>query len=285
MIRALFLTGTLFALAACAAGGVVPQRVLAPAGLARGFAWGQAEAGGVDLTVSGDHFPGDALLLPMRMSFDVDDRLRPWLDWQPLAWVDGPDANMERRGSGDLAFGVQQRLTNGGEGGLSPLVSVNVFGVTPHGGPRPPRLPGIIEGEEGYYALLMSEWGDLERSLTLNVGAGVGGRVGSRIPGQRFETAGQDGKSGRVLASLAFTEALPSTGVDFATEPSRLGAELFWLHDPVDDRTFAELHVGFSFWLGANEVDLGWRRGLTSETEDDVFYLGFRVRLFDTLSF
>ena len=286
MIRRLSFVTLLLLLGACAAGGVVPKRVLAPAGLARGFAWGQAEAGGVDLAVSGDVYPGDALLLPMRMTFDLDDRLRPWADWQPAAWIDRESDGWHRGGSGDLAVGLQQRLGNGGdEDSWAPVISANVFAVAAHGGPRPPRIPGVIEGEEGYYAILMTEWGNLDRSLTLNVGGGVGGRVGAPIAGRPFEFRGQRGKSGRMLASLAFTEALPATGIDFSTEPSRVGAEVFWLHDPVDDRTFAELHLGVSFWLGANEVDLGWRRGLTSETEDNVFYLGFRIRLFDTLSF
>lgn len=263
----------------------MPERILAPAGLSRSFSWGQAEAGGVDLATSAEAYPGDAVLLPARMTFDVDGIVRPWVEWQGLAAVDRPDGSgWERAGSGDLVYGLQQRLSSGGDG-FAPLVSLNVFGVSPHGGPRPARWGGIIEGEEGYYGLVSSEWGDEGQSLTLNVGGGAGGRIGDRLPGRSFERAPRRGKSGRVFASVGWTQGLPTTAWDLATEPTRLGAELFVLHDPVDDRTFAELHLGLSFWVGTQEINVGWRRGIGSDAEDNVLYVGARVRLFDTLSF
>ncbi len=104
-----------------------------------------------------------------------------------------------------------------------------------------------------------------------------GGRV-------RNDGLAQTGDSGRILGGLVLTEALSPTGFGLSTEPTRLGIETFWVHDPVDDRTFGELGIGLSFWAGTIEVDLGYRRGLTSETQDDVFYLGFRTLMFDTLS-
>lgn len=284
-MRILLLVATL-ALAACANQGVMPKRVLAPAGFTRTFSWAQADAGGVDLSVSAETYPGDAVLLPARMTFDVDDSIRPWAEWQGLAFVDRPDdVGFERAGSGDFVYGLQQRLSAGGEGAFSPLVSLNFFGIAPHGGPRPARWAGLIEGEEGYYGMLMTEWGDADRSAVLNLGAGAGGRVGDRIAGRNFERAHQVGKSGRVFGSLALTQGFATTGWDLTTEATRVGAELFVLHDPVDDRNIAELELGVSFWYGTNEINVGFRHGLTSDSEDNVFYLGFRVRAFDTLAF
>ncbi|MCB9880964.1 MAG: hypothetical protein H6832_18410 [Planctomycetes bacterium] len=273
-------------LASCASGGSMPHKILDPAGQPRGFAWGQAEAGGVDLNVAATWHPDDAVQLPTRVTFDLDDRVRPFVIWQPFAFTNREDDSWDLRGSGDFVAGASQRLSSGGNDDLfSPLVSIQAFAVFPHGGPRPPLWPGIIEGEEGYFALLSSEWGDMDRSFTLNVGGGAAGRVGSFVTGSSFVRNTQAGRGGRVFASCAFTQGLGSTGIEFATEPSRLGAELAYLRDPVDDRDYLELHVGLSFWLGANEIDIGWRRGLTSDTEDNVLYIGSRVRLFDTLSF
>ncbi|HMQ21310.1 MAG TPA: hypothetical protein PKE00_02405 [Planctomycetota bacterium] len=281
------LVSALLLLVACSSGGTMPKRILDPAGRPRGFAWGQAEAVGVDLEVAAEYHDRDAVLLPARMTVDLDDAIRAFVQWQPLAVTKRPDDGWDRRSSGDFVAGISQRLTGGGleEDSLTPLVSFQAFAAFPHGGPRPAQWPGVIEGEEGYFGILSSEWGSLERSVTLNLGGGVGGRVGALRPGSAFERFSRPGRSGRIFTSLAFTQGLGSTGIEFATEPTRLGVEVAWLRDPVDDRDFAELHVGLSFWLGANEIDVGWRRGLSSETEDNVLYIGARVRLFDTLSF
>ena len=39
---------------------------------------------------------------------------------------------------------------------------------------------------------------------------------------------------------MAFTRALPPTGLDLSTEPGRIGLETFWVFDPVDERAVVE---------------------------------------------
>lgn len=249
-----------------------PRDILVPAGLPRATSYGDHEVGGGEIRASAEVVSGEQVHLPTRVLLAIDANTSAHVEWLPFGFKDRPDG-WDRSSSAELTYGLHHRISGGDEWNVwRPAISVNVFGIAPHGGPKAARWPGVVEGEEGYFGVLAAEWGNHERSVLLNVGSGVGGRpVGN-------------GDSGRILAGAAFTQALAGTGIGFSTEPTRIGIETHFAYDPIDDRTFGELHVGLSFWLGATEVDVGYRRGIAPDSHDDVFYIGFRSRLLDSLS-
>lgn len=248
------------------------DRVLPAAGFGRNATYGDHDWGSAEIRVAGELVPGDQVHVPVEIFTAVDDRTSLFVEWLPVGFKERDDG-WDVSSSGEITYGLHQRIARPDplSPGLPALTAV-LFAVSPHGGPKPARWPGVIEGEEGYFAVGGAEWSSSELSFGLNLGTGVGGRPAST------------GHSGRILAGAGLTWGLAPTGIGFSTEPTRLGLETFWVRDPVDDRTFGELHAGLSFWVGVTEIDLGYRRGLTDDTVDNVFYVGFRARMFDTLS-
>jgi hypothetical protein len=268
------------ALAACAASGTSlggsRAALLPPAGLARSFSYGDHEEAAADIRAAAELLPGDQLRLPVRLEYDIDGATMPWIDG--LLWsMSDPDGDQDSSATSELIYGLQRRLRppDSSQSGwpLVPAMSATGFIVSPHGNPKPARWQGVIESQEGYFGVLTSEWGNADNNLHLDLGGGVGGRPG------------EPGHSGRLIGGLGYTLGLASPGFGHSTEPMRLGIETSWVHDPVDDRTFGELGLGFSVWVGTFEIDAGYRRGLTGETHDDVFYVGFRTRFLDTFMF
>jgi hypothetical protein len=244
------------------------------AGRSRLVTYGDHEEASVDFEMAVEVVDGEHIHLPVKFLFDVDGQTGPWVEWHPVGVKH--DGSWRLSSSGELLAGVHQRISgprSAQVGGFQTAFSAEAFAVFPHGGAKPARWPGVVENEEGYFVLGAGEIGNEQVTLALNLGAGVGGRPG------------RTGKSGRVLGGGALTYALQTTGIDYATEPSRVTLESFWTHDPIDDRTLAELSFGVSLWLGVVELDMGYRRGLTDGVPQDVFYIGIRSRAFDTFSF
>ena len=261
-------------LSACATTREKWRAPLPPAGSPRTLSSGTHDYGSVEFASVAEFVPGKRLRFPTEITWNVDGLTAFRVEWMPFAVADRGGDDWEFAGSGELVWGLARRLMPSREDNeLAPALSFHAFGVTPHGGRKPARWPGVVENQEGGFAVLAAEWGDDDWSLAANLGAGLGGRVG------------RPGYGGRVLGGLALTKAFGPTGIGLSTEPVRAGIETHWLRDPIDDRTFGELQLGVSFWVGSVEVQAGWRRGLTSETDDDVIYLGFKSLMFDAIPF
>ncbi|MFQ5503818.1 MAG: hypothetical protein ACE5F1_03355 [Planctomycetota bacterium] len=235
--------------------------------------YGDTELGTARIRAAAEVLPGDQVRTVSRAEFDFDESMRPWLEFQPLSFTDEA-SGWESSTTGDLLFGLYRRVQAYGADGTwerrgEPALGIDLFAVSPHGARKRPRWPGVVEGEEGYYGVGTLGFAGEERNLSFNLGGGIGG-----IPRR-------DGRSGRLLGGLGITQSLPGLGIDWSTEATRLGIEAFWVWDAPGDRVFGELTVAVSFWVGSLELSLGYRRGLSSESEDDVFFIGFGGLLFD----
>jgi len=234
---------------------------------------GRAEVQAATLTTRGEYLPDRQFRFPTTVDYDLDAYTRAHIELMPYSRTNR-DVGWTSSGTGEHIYGVYRRLRDyergqSWEGRSTGAIGVDAFAVFPQGGDKPPRWGGVIEGEEGYFGILNYELANSNRNLNFAAGGGVGG-----IPGR-------PGKTGRVIAGVTWTEAFPGPGIEYATEDMRVSVENTWVWDPAEGRTFGELGLVATVWVGSVELALGYRRGLTSETEDDVLFLGFGTRLFD----
>ncbi len=275
--QSLFLLASLLCVSAC-----TPTRggnaFLHPVAHTRLEHYGDGDYGGSQIRMRADVHRGEYITSSARLSFGVTEETHVWVELPVLTWDDRGNQDWDVSETGDTAFGLTQRLAGiqqAVEGGsLMPALAFHVAGVAPHGGRKPARLPGLIEGEETYYALLSAEWalrGFRGRSLTLstNLGGGLGGHP-SRVS-----------RGGRAIGGVVLTHSLGVPGFGLSTEEMKLGLETHWVLDPPGGREFGEFSVGLGVPLGTYELNFGVRFGLTDETEDRLYYIGFGSQLFD----
>jgi hypothetical protein len=235
---------------------------------------GRAEVQAAEVTTRAEYLPDDQIRFPTNVDYDIDAWTRAYVEFLPYSRTDR-DGDWTSSSTGENVFGIYRRLVDygrggprGGGGGTS-AIGLDAFAVFPHGGDKPPRWNGVIEGQEGYYGVLNYEIANSQRNINFAAGGGAGGIVG------------RPGKTGRVIGGIAWTEAFPGPGFEYSTDDVRLTVENSWVWDPPEDRLFGELGFVATVWVGSVELALGYRRGLTSETVDDVVFVGFGTRLFD----
>lgn len=252
------------------------DNLLAPAAMSRLASVGERSEGVANTRLSIENAPDEVIRFVNRIDFDFDEDFRPFFEWQPLSYNKRLDESYKSSTTGDIMLGFNYKLGDvriglGGQGYLDARTGIEVFAVFPHGNTELARWSGIIEGEEGFYARGIAEFGNEIRSLVLNFGVGAGGRPK------------RGGKTGRIMGGVAWSEALPILGA-VGEERTRFGLETFWVEDQVGRRSFGEISISISTWFGATELSLGFRKGILKDNEDNTLFLSFATRLLDTLN-